>query len=830
MRTYGSNHQRRVEPATAIPCQDSRLDRVDSQAEWRRRFPPRPAAVDWTTTNLDADNLVEGLSAGVGKTTLPSTQRGLTSVLGWLTTYPGSTWQERWQASGAEQHRGHVAWKALAEPYLQATGRTAEYWYKDLGTGLLRLICGDAIRPSLGWLLTRNGQHLVLTMEEIRDPDGFAQLRTLLDEFTPEPRQFAKGTALSRIATLLAAKGGTVTDIVVGDCAELLDVQDVVHAQGGQGKLLFYQLLRAAGNFPTDAPPTPRVFRQAKGQLTCEELVDRYGVECRPIRDLLVDYLRERRPAVDYTTLSQISFQLVKLFWRDLEVHHPGIDSLHLQNDTAAAWKARLHVKKRIVKAPDGAETLVEERRENVEYALTVVRAFYLDIAQWAAEEPARWGPWVAPCPIRSHEISQKKKARRVKAKMDQRTRQRLPLLPTVVAIAERHRKAAEELLLVAQQTKPGETFTVAGVDYLRPAMVRQDTNKIWAKELATDRLHNLSAEEHAAFWAWAAIEVLRHTGIRIEELSELSHHSFVQYRLPTTGELVPLLQIAPSKTDSERLLLISPELADVLSTIVCRVRGENGAIPLVTSYDHHEKVWNPPMPLLFQYTHATEYRPVSPHRVRIVINEALTAAGLTGPDAQPVRLTPHDFRRMFVTDLIMNGLPPHIAQVICGHRDINTTMGYKAVYPMESIEQHRAFIARRRAIRPSEEYRTPTDEEWEEFLGHFERRKVSLGTCGRAYGTPCIHEHACVRCSMLRPDPAQRPRLIEIRDNLVARITEAEREGWLGEVEGLKVSLAGAEAKLAQLDRRPAIHLGMPDLSRVVSHTLTTPAPDPDA
>ena len=111
----------------------------------------------------------------------------------------------------------------------------------------------------------------------------------------------------------------------------------------------------------------------------------------------------------------------------------------------------------------------------------------------------------------------------------------------------------------------------------------------------------------------------------------------------------------------------------------------------------------------------------------------------------------------MFITDAILNGLPPHIAQIIAGHRDINVTIGYKAVYPDEAIQAHLAFLARRRALRPSEEYRTPTDEEWQEFLGHFERRKVSIGTCGRAFGTPCIHEHACIRCSMLWPDPAQR-------------------------------------------------------------------------
>ena len=70
----------------------------------------------------------------------------------------------------------------------------------------------------------------------------------------------------------------------------------------------------------------------------------------------------------------------------------------------------------------------------------------------------------------------------------------------------------------------------------------------------------------------------------------------------------------------------------------------------------------------------------------------------------------------------------------------------------------------------------------------------------------------------MLWPDPAQRPRLAEIRDNLIARIAEAEREGWLGEVEGLQISLAGAEDKLAQIDRRssrPAADLGIPAFPR---------------
>lgn len=152
--------------------------------------------------------------------------------------------------------------------------------------------------------------------------------------------------------------------------------------------------------------------------------------------------------------------------------------------------------------------------------------------------------------------------------------------------------------------------------------------------------------------------------------------------------------------------------------------------------------------------------------------------------------------------------------EIVSCHHDINVTLGYKAVYPDEAIQAHLAFLARRRGQRPGEEYRVPTDTEWEQFLGHWERRKVSTGLCGRAYSTPCIHEHACLRCSMHWPDPTQRNRIVDIRDNLQARIAEAEREGWLGEVEGLQISLAGANDKLTQIDKRTPrdpVALGMP-------------------
>ena len=61
------------------------------------------------------------------------------------------------------------------------------------------------------------------------------------------------------------------------------------------------------------------------------------------------------------------------------------------------------------------------------------------------------------------------------------------------------------------------------------------------------------------------------------------------------------------------------------------------------------------------------------------MLNAAFVHTGLTDPaDGRPLHYAPHDFRRIFITDAVMNGLPPHIAQIIAGHRDINVTLGYR--------------------------------------------------------------------------------------------------------------------------------------------------------
>lgn len=784
----------------------------------RARYPARSLPASWPATGQSREEVWVRLTSAPFVVDNAHTQkiriRGLTFLLDWLEAQPGRTWQQRWLASGADS--AGAAWRRIPARWLHAHGLAAEWRLDALTAALLVAISADLVRPAMGWLVAKatGPGSLVRHLARTRDPDGFARLRALC-ETDPHVCSVASSHTLYRAAEILAAKGGSLADVTVGDVLELLDIEIGTLATVSGDAAVFYRLVRAMGTFGPNAPATLREIRGAAGPRTPEELIDRYRLASRPVRDVLVDYLRERQPSLDYSSMESLACTLGSRFWRDLEIHHPGIDSLRLPDEVATAWKQRLRTKPKTISTAAGEKVTIDVPRLNYRECLIPVRAFYLDLAQWAVDDPGRWAQWAVPCPIKEQEVNRRKLRRHRKSRMDARTRERLPVLPVLARAVNENRKAAGALLQAAHHAQPGQPFTAAGQTLTR-SVTRHGAvaGKVWADDPGTGKRRDLGLEEDHAFWAWAIVEVLRATGIRVEELLELSHHSFVQYRLPTTGEIVPLLQILPSKTDEERLLVVSPELAEVLSAIIHRVRDRSGKIPLIASYDSQECVWLPPSPLLFQRQFGAERRRISADVVRDILATALDRTDLTDPSTgEPLRFTPHDFRRLFITDAIMSGLPPHIAQVIAGHRDINVTMGYKAVYPNEAIQSHLAFLSRRRAMRPTEEYRVPTDVEWQEFLGHFERRKVSTGICGRAFGTPCIHEHSCLRCSMHWPDPAQRHRIAEIRDNLVARIDEAEREGWLGEVEGLQISLAGANDKLAQINRRsPAtVELGMP-------------------
>jgi hypothetical protein len=289
-------------------------------------FPPRPVASSWPATQATRSAVLARVLATPFTLANPASQQtrrlGVLAVLSWLQTRSGDSWQQRWQASGAEDQPD---WRDLvtAAAAGRRRARTAPgTQLPHLSPGLLVLICADVIRPSLGWLLrfapARRG--FAAEMARTRDSAAFAALAPLCAQGRVGLQTGQQ--ALTRIGVIMAAKGGPVAAVRVGDCVELLQVAADIRATSGSKahahSPLFYQLLRSHGVLGEDAPAAIEMF-SGRGQPTCEQLIDRYRIACRPVRDVLVDYLRERQPSVDFSSLQRFAYLLGKLFWADLE-------------------------------------------------------------------------------------------------------------------------------------------------------------------------------------------------------------------------------------------------------------------------------------------------------------------------------------------------------------------------------------------------------------------------------------------------------------------------------------------------------------------------------
>lgn len=728
--------------------------------------------------------------------------RGARDLLHHLGQFPGETWQERWEASGFN-HRGNPV----------SVLRSAPRERSQIGTGAACLFCLRIIKPSLEAF--RSNIFLYYGRRFLT-----AQSDPLLEKFwagvqAAPVNPIHHGTALFDVAVALTTQGIALADLTPAaflhyawECRR----QGLVLGARGAGSRfpghLAWQVLHTMDHFPSRGPATLKAAL-LNGRLTVEELVDRYKIRHAGVRHLLIAYLERRKPELDYSTLDNLSRQLASNFWATIEQLAPGQPDLRIAGELYQRWRDQVAVR------VDG------KGRRDFDPILRAVRAFYADLQAWAAAEPGQWAIWVAPCPVSDADVrGYGIRKRRVKERMDDRTRQRQPLLSTLVEHMENRYGHLRELLAQVAGAASGETVTVEGRAY-RPLRSRVDERRVRlggpanvrALDLENGKYINVTHAEDAAFWEWAIVEVLRHSGVRIEEALELTHLSIRQYQRPN-GEVIALLVVAPSKSDRERVIPMSAELFAVVAAIVRRHAAGGETIPLLSRYDPKERQSSPAMPFLFQRKIGTKHEVISDTTVVNMLKRRCGELAAQHPGFLATSFTPHDFRRLLATDLVNSGLPIHIGAALLGHVNLQTTRGYVAVFNEDVVCHYQRFLDRRRQARPSDEYRPVTEPEWLGFEEHFDQRKVELGGCARPYGTPCQHEHSCLRCPMLNINPKMLPRLGEIEDDLQARRSRAAHEGWLGEVEGLDLTLTFLRQKREQtqrLTRIAPIALGMP-------------------
>jgi site-specific recombinase XerC len=712
-----------------------------------------------------------------------SRDRGLRRLLEHLAGFDGETWQQRWHASGLNG-RGRPVRDLVA-----GDGHRAE-----LTQAFEALCCLRIVEPSLEAFRSNNFKDFPQAFRVAQaDPvlDGFFAAVDAMDA----SRHFKRRAVFDVCCALVTqgiAFGDLTPEAFLHYARATRDAGLSAYSYATYVGHLAWQVLRETGHFPRSTPATLRAALRAR-QLSPTELVDQYQLHNTAVRDLLVDYLTRRGHDLDYSSLSSLATTLALTFWKTVEKINPAQQDLRLSEDTYHAWRSAVQLRE------DGTT------RRNQDGVLMAVRALYFDIQAWAAHEPEQWAVWAAPCPIPNREVrAGAQRRQRTRERMADRTRTLTPLLPALVEHVETHHQHLAELL-TASAAHPNAQLAVGSRLYQRlftPGDHRHERlhgqANVRVRERSTGEVINVTLAEDTAFWAWAIVETLRHSGVRIEELLELSQLSIRQYQRPN-GEVIALLVIAPSKTDRERVIPMSAELFHVIACIIRRLVRDRATVPLSTRYDQLERTTSDPQPFLFQRRIGQRNEVMTPGAVNEMLRRTCAQLAEQHPQFAGIRFTPHDFRRLFATDLVNHGLPIHIGAALLGHLNLEVTRGYVAVFEEDVIRHYQAHLARRRAMRPVEEYRPLTDAEWGEFEEHFDKRKLELGSCGRPYGTPCQHEHACIRCPMLRVDPRMLGRLEEIETDLLARRARAETEGWLGEIEGIDLTLRFLGDKRAQ-------------------------------
>jgi site-specific recombinase XerD len=162
-----------------------------------------------------------------------------------------------------------------------------------------------------------------------------------------------------------------------------------------------------------------------------------------------------------------------------------------------------------------------------------------------------------------------------------------------------------------------------------------------------------------------AILEVLFSTGLRISELCSLSrYHDFNRGEITVRG-----------KGSKLRVVFLSNSAKEAIKKYLDKRGDAEEALFISLSKAKNPKVIGR----------------IIPRAVQRLVQYYAKKAGILG------KVTPHQLRHQFATDLLMNGADIRSVQALLGHSNISTTQIYTHVTNKELKEVHKTFHARRR-------------------------------------------------------------------------------------------------------------------------------------
>lgn len=289
--------------------------------------------------------------------------------------------------------------------------------------------------------------------------------------------------------------------------------------------------------------------------------------------------------------------------------------------------------------------------------------------------------------------------------------------------------------------------------------------------------------------FARVGLSVLRATGIRIGELLDLELGCIVDYATHGTWLRVPI-----GKLGTERSVPLDDDPRRLLEAWIVN-RGPQRALP-------HPRDGRPT-----EFVFCERGRRIGKHRLMQGLRTAVAVAGLTDPAGLPLRVTPHQLRHTFGTELVNAGMSLPALMALLGHVTPEMTLRYaKVASPTirAAYETAMAKINGRRplfVIPPAGNPAVPAKIDW--LHSEMLKTRVAHGFCSRdPIAGACPYANVCEQCDNFIPDPDQRHVITDQLDDIRVLHDDAEHRGWTDEAARHERVAGQLQRHLDRLDR----------------------------
>jgi integrase len=494
-----------------------------------------------------------------------------------------------------------------------------------------------------------------------------------------------------------------------------------------------------------DRTPRRGITRKNRPKVapTIPEMVDRSNIP-EQFQEITLLYLLSYRDRISsrYNTLRGKLHGMAR-FWRFMGSTFPEIKS----SADVRPPHTHAYIPHRLASASANSRpgpSGVSDGTVTANHDLALIRTFFTDISVWSLEEGSPFGTHVPPAPpltFRDTQLPSMTKAyRRQEAALTRRIIDLEREMPKVRAVAFEEWQRAKEAV------KKGNA-----------------TRKVCRSEAIT-------------FWDWAFLELLVQSGLRFEEAHNLTVFDILR-RSDSRGRTYFLLHVEPSKFDKARLIPIGDSLGKILSEIIIHVKRFYGrdSVPPIDHFDFNEQMPLPRAPYLLQGR--TRPQMIGRSTIRAGLKDLSIKAGATRHDGNPLNISPHDCRRVFASEHLNSGTPPHVIQALLGHERLDTVMIYAKLYPGTLVEEYRRHIRGvYQAIHGPEVLRAPSEAEWQELERSCDLRDMGTHLCALPAGDHCPKGLVCLGCVHAQPKKSALPLFQQMHASHTRELVKAEK------------------------------------------------------